>query len=103
MYQRSGDLFLGLPFNIASSALLTYMIASVTGTKPSKLLICIGDAHIYTSHIDQIKLQMQREPLPSPRVVIKSDLTNLIDYIKYENIELIEYQSHGKIQAPMIA
>jgi len=103
MYQRSADMFLGIPFNIASSALLTYMIATVTGTKPSRLMICIGDAHIYTSHIDQIKLQMQREPFPSPKIIIKADPTNIIDYIKYEDIELIEYQSHEKLSSPMIA
>jgi len=100
---RKGKYNNGIPFNIASSALLTYMIATVTGTKPSRLMICIGDAHIYTSHIDQIKLQMQREPFPSPKIIIKADPTNIIDYIKYEDIELIEYQSHEKLSSPMIA
>lgn len=102
LYMRSADGFLGLPFNIASSALLTYMIAAVTGTRPSKLLICIGDAHIYTSHIEQIKSQMKRIPLSSPQVKIHGDHTN-IDNIKYEDIELQSYQSHGKLLAPMIA
>lgn len=106
MYQRSGDMFLGVPFNIASSALLTYMIAAVTGKKPKKLFICLGDAHIYSNHVEQIKLQMERTPFNSPQVKINISSSSeeiTIDDIKFEDIELINYNSHKTISAVMIA
>lgn len=103
LYMRSADMFLGLPFNIASTGLLTYIVGALTGTTPSRLLVCIGDAHIYSSHLDQIKTQLKREPLPSPKVLIHLKPNTTIDSIDVDSIELQDYQSHGKISAPMIA
>ena len=102
MNQRSGDLFLGVPFNIASTALLTYIIANLTDTIPDKISIVIGDAHIYKDHIDQIKTQLERTPYPFPKLKINRNLKDL-DSINYEDFELENYTYHPPIKATMIA
>ena len=102
MYQRSGDLFLGVPFNIASTALLTSMIANITGYKAGKIVIVIGDAHIYENHIEQVNEQLTREPYGFPRLYIKEGRTNIDDF-KSEDFELVSYYSHAGIKASMVA
>lgn len=102
MYQRSGDMFLGVPFNIASTALLTYMIAHVTGLKTGEITIVIGDAHIYESHIDAVKEQLSRTPLPFPTLSFNKEVENIND-IKAEEIELNNYVCLKGISAKMIA
>lgn len=102
MYQRSGDMFLGIPFNIASVSLLVYIIASITHTKPGKVSIVIGDAHIYENHIDQVKLQLSRTPYDAPKLKIDKKYNNIDDY-KYEDFEIEGYEYHHAIKAEMIA
>lgn len=102
MYQRSGDMFLGIPFNIASVALLTYIIANMTDTKPGSISIVIGDAHIYNNHIDQVKTQLQRTPYSFPTLKINQKLENINDY-RIEHFELENYQYHDPIKADMVA
>ena len=102
LYQRSGDMFLGVPFNIASVSLLVYIIANITKTKPGRVSIIIGDAHIYEEHIDQVKEQILRTPYKSPKLIINKKLSNIEDY-KANNFELIDYVSHPAIRAKMIA
>jgi len=101
MYQRSGDLFLGIPFNIASTALLTYLIASVTNCTPDKISIVIGDAHIYDNHIDAINRQLKRKSYRFPKIEVNKK-SNIDDFV-FEDIKLIDYKSHGPIKADMIA
>ena len=91
LYQRSGDVFLGVPFNIASYALLTMMVAQVCGLKPGKFVHTLGDAHIYLNHIEQIKLQLTREPYPLPTMRINPDVQDIFGF-KYEDFELEDYQ-----------
>tara|TARA_R100001244_G_scaffold25113_2_gene25354 strand:- start:19402 stop:20232 length:831 start_codon:yes stop_codon:yes gene_type:complete len=98
MYQRSADLFLGVPFNIASYALLTMMVAQVCGLKVKEFVHTIGDAHIYMNHVDQVKLQLNREPKPLPKMLINPDVKN-IDSFKYEDFTLEEYEYHPRISA----
>lgn len=100
VYIRSNDLFLGLPFNIASYALLTHMMAHVTGLNVGELIITIGDAHIYSNHIDQVKEQISRTPFQLPTLDIKRRVESIDDF-KMEDFELIGYQSHPTISAPM--
>ena len=102
MYQRSADMFLGLPFNIASTSLLVYMIANITETTPGKVSIVIGDAHIYEEHIDQVRIQLQRSQYAPPKLVIRKIPEN-IDSYSADDFELIDYQSHPIIKAVMIA
>lgn len=100
MYQRSADLFLGLPFNIASYALLTHMIAQVCGLGVGELTICIGDAHIYSNHVEQVKEQARRTPFPLPKLVLDSNIDNILEFTM-KDIGLENYQSHDAIKAPM--
>lgn len=97
LYQRSADTFLGVPFNIASYALLTCMLAQVCGYEPKEFIHTIGDAHIYKNHFDVAKTQIEREPLPLPRLVLNKDIDNLFDF-KIEDIKLEGYQSHGPLK-----
>ena len=102
MYQRSADLFLGVPFNIASTALLTSIIAKMTNYKPGKIINIIGDGHIYTNHISQIKEQLDRTPYYFPNLNIKKKLENIDEYT-IDDFELQAYHSHPTIKADMIA
>jgi thymidylate synthase len=97
LYQRSCDLFLGVPFNIASYSLLTMMIAQVCDLKPGEFVHTLGNAHIYSNHFEQVKLQLTREPLALPTVKINPNVKN-IDEFKFEDIELVGYQSHPAIK-----
>ena len=100
LYQRSADVFLGVPFNIASYALLLHMMAQQTGLKPGELVWTGGDCHLYTNHMVQTELQLAREPLPLPRLVIKRKPETLFDY-RFEDFELLDYYAHGSIKAPI--
>jgi thymidylate synthase len=97
LYQRSADIFLGVPFNIASYALLTMMIAQVTGLEPGDFVHTFGDAHIYYNHIEQVKLQLTREPFSLPQMKINPTVRDIFDF-KYEDFELINYQAHPHIK-----
>lgn len=100
MYQRSADMFLGVPFNIASYALFTHMIAQVCNLNVGELIITFGDAHIYQNHIDQVKEQLSREPLTFPTLKLNSAITD-INKFTMEDIELVDYKFHEAIKAPM--
>jgi thymidylate synthase len=97
LYQRSCDIFLGVPFNIASYALLTLMMARVTGLKPGEFIHTLGDAHIYLNHIEQVKLQLSREPFPLPQMIINPGKKNIFDFV-FEDFHLTGYQSHPHIK-----
>jgi thymidylate synthase len=97
LYQRSADIFLGVPFNIASYALLTMMVAQVTGLKPGEFVHTLGDAHIYSNHMEQAALQLSREPFPPPQMKINPDVTDIFDF-KYEDFELTGYEAHPHIK-----
>lgn len=100
MYQRSVDVFLGLPFNIASYALLTHMVAQVCGLMVGELVISTGDTHIYNNHIEQVKEQLAREPLHAPQLQLNPNITD-IGAFTMKDIDLVGYESHGPIKAPM--
>jgi len=100
LYQRSADVFLGVPFNIASYALLTQMVAQQTGYQPGEFVWTGGDCHLYLNHLNQADEQLSREPLPLPRLVIKQQPASLFDYA-FEDFELLDYQAHGHIKAPV--
>lgn len=97
LYQRSADIFLGVPFNIASYALLTMMLAQVTGLQPGEFIHTLGDAHIYLNHIDQVKLQLTRTPYALPQMHINPEVTSVFDF-KFEDFELKNYQAHPSIK-----
>ena len=100
LYQRSADIFLGVPFNIASYALLTMMMAQVTGLKPGEFVHTLGDAHLYLNHLEQADLQLTREPLPLPQMKINPEVTSIFDFT-FEDFELVGYESHPHIKAPV--
>ena len=98
LYMRSADVFLGVPFNIASYALLLMMMAQVTGHRPGDFILTLGDAHLYSNHLDQARLQLSREPYPRPTMVINRERTSLFDFV-YDDFELRDYQHHPHIKA----
>ncbi len=100
LYQRSADVFLGVPFNIASYSLLTLMTAQATGLAPGEFVHTLGDAHLYLNHLEQADLQLGREPLAPPRMKLNPDVKNLFDF-RYDDFELVDYQSHPPIAAPI--
>ncbi len=100
LYQRSADIFLGVPFNIGSYALLTMMVAQVCNLELGDFVHTFGDAHLYTNHLEQTKLQLERQPYALPQLKINPDVKNIFDF-KYEDFELLNYQSHPHIKAPV--
>jgi thymidylate synthase len=100
LYQRSCDTFLGLPFNIASYALLTCMVAQQCGLAPGEFVWTGGDVHIYSNHVEQSRLQLSRDPFPAPKLVIKRKPATLFDY-EFDDFEIVGYQYHPSIKAPI--
>jgi len=100
LYQRSADIFLGVPFNIASYALLTLMVAQVTGLESGEFIHTLGDAHLYSNHLEQAKLQLTREPRTPPTMRLNPDIRSIFDF-RYEDFELLNYDPHPAIRAPV--
>lgn len=100
LYQRSADIFLGVPFNIASYALLLKMVAQVTGYQAGEFIHTLGDAHLYTNHVKQASLQLKRTPFVLPEVYVNPDVKSIFEFV-YEDFELRNYQAHGHISAPV--
>ena len=100
LYQRSADIFLGVPFNIASYALLTCMLAQQCDLEPGEFIWTGGDCHLYANHLEQTRLQLQRDPLPPPRLVLRRRPPSIFDYC-YDDIEIVDYRYHPHIKAPV--
>jgi len=100
LYQRSADIFLGVPFNIASYALLTMMVAQVTGLQPGDFVHTLGDAHLYLNHLGQADEQLTRTPYPLPQMKLNPAITNIFDFV-FEDFQLVDYQCHPHIKAPV--
>jgi len=100
LYQRSADVFLGVPFNIASYSLLTLMVAASCGLKPGTFVHSFGDVHLYLNHIEQAELQLSRKPFNSPKMLLSPSAKDLFDF-KFEDFQLIDYQCHPAIKAPI--
>jgi thymidylate synthase len=100
LYQRSADIFLGVPFNIASYALLTLMVAQECGLQPGEFVHTFGDAHLYSNHLEQVETQLAREPLPLPMMKLNPDVSSVFDF-RYEDLDLVGYEAHPHIKAPV--
>ncbi|HEY4093814.1 MAG TPA: thymidylate synthase [Luteibacter sp.] len=100
LYQRSGDIFLGIPFNIASYALLTHMVAQVTGLEVGDFVHTLGDAHLYSNHIEQAQKQLAREPRALPKLVLNPEVKNIFDF-RFEDVSIVDYDPHPAIKAPV--
>lgn len=100
LYQRSADLFLGVPFNIASYSLLTLMVAQVTDLAPGEFVHTLGDAHLYLNHLEQVETQLEREPYPLPSMRLNPAITSIFDF-DYDDFDLVDYRYHPVIKAPI--
>ncbi len=100
LYQRSADIFLGVPFNIASYALLTMMVAQVVGLEPGDFVHTLGDAHLYNNHLEQVDEQLSRTPYALPTIKLNPEISDIFDF-SYEDFELLDYQAHPHIKAPI--
>ena len=100
LYQRSADVFIGVPFNIASYALLTMMVAQVTGLEPGEFVHTLGDAHLYLNHLEQADTQLGREPYLLPRMELNSRVESILDFT-YDDFALVDYEHHPGIKAPI--